>query len=608
MAYNNTTIKTPEWYLTQLDKAKEQGDYLKAANLLDEYKNIIDDREIRNQLSIQAGQLRSAYNKEQALFDNMKDPLATKAYYFKKAIETNTTPLDVRQHADSNDGYTNEYWEDYQAAIDAFGSDGDRMATSVNFKFDNKNYYKDFLDATGLTSQELSPTYNVDGTVYINVAKSNSNLFFKVLDGVNTLDDIAYVQRNGFFEDSSMSFLKKLTNPLTRAFRNFRNSETFEDYLSFAWKTGIGNAIGGGLGHMIFRDTFIEAQGITAENEKIKTFYSDAAIPAIGDSGLGYKALSVYYDAFRKVQDIERYSQENTYDIIALDFTTPAQAEALRRLNNGVMSEDDYKKWNNTEQDIINTALIGMPFSKADVFTDDEESDNLHAVKDEDKKALNRIFVDALRDGRVKTKAAIVGGDIGILCDILEKSSDKGSITGDEDSSYRGRRIFIKNMPNNLQNLLNESFNANSQYKALKEYSQLTAWGYEYETRNGDRINKVDNFGGMYKGKDDVDYTFKTRDEINKILNEDFAMNDIISGLNLEIARTVNSNKLGFSYKNGTDTMAARAAIALAKENGYIEGTNDYIETVKRLYDEILNGIDYTGPRGLILQTNTMNR
>lgn len=605
---NNTTTRNSYWYKTHLDEAKDQGDYMKAAELIDEYKGTIEDREIRNQLSIQAGQLRSAYHKEQALLDNVADPLARKAYYFKKAIETNTVPLDVRQNSD-NANYHNEYWDEYNAAITAFGSDGDKTAATVNFKFDNKNYYKDFLDATKLTTQELSPTYYADGTVSIDVAKSNSNLFFKVLDGVNTLDDIAYVQRNGFFEDMGTGLLNTYARPATRALRNLKNSDTLGDYFSTVLK-GLGDAVSLGFGSRTFRDTFVDITGYDEGNNPITSFSNEPGVFGWTrpDKGVGTEALTIYYDALRKVQEIERYSQENTYDIIALDFTTPAQAEALKRLNNGLMSEDDYKKWTNTEQDIINTALLGTPFSKADVFTDDGESDNLYMVSDEDKKALNRIFIDALRDGRVDTKAAIMGGDIGIMCNILEKSSDKGSITDDEDSSFRGRKIFIKNMPNNLQNLLNESFNANSQYKAIKEYSQLTAWGYEYETRNGDRISNVDNTGGWYREKDADQPVFKTRDEIHKLLNEDFAMNDIILGLNIDIAKTSNSNKLGFSYQNNTDAMAARAAIALAKENGYIEGTTDYITTVKRLYDEILKGIDYTGPQGLTLHTNTINR
>lgn len=607
MADNNTTTINSQSFLTNLNKAKDQGDYMEAARLIDEYKGTIEDREIRNQLSIKAGQLRSAYYKEQALFSNMDDPSAAKAYYFKKAIETNTIPLDVRQNSDDHN-YHNEYWDEYNAAINAFGSDGDKTATTVKFKFDNKNYYKDFLDATKLTSQELSPTYNPDGTVSINVAKSNSNLFFKVLDGVNTLDDLAYIQRHGYFEDLGTGLLDLVTRPATRAYRNFKNSETFGDYVSSTWKAAV-DYLSGGSSSRIFRDTFVDITGYDAENNPITSFSNEpGALSWVTSDGVGTKALTTYYNALHKVQDMERYSQENTYDIVTLDFTTPAQAEALQRLNNGLMSEDDYKKWTSTEQDVINTALLGTPFSKADVFTDDGESDNLYMVSDEDKKDLNRIFIDALRDDRVETRAAIMGGDIGIMCDILEKSLDKGSITGEEDSSFRGRKIFIKNMPNNLQNLLNESFNANSQYKAIKEYSQLTAWGYEYETRNGDRISNVDNTGGWYREKDADQAVFKTRDEINRILNEDFAMNDIVSGLNLQIARISNSNKLGFSYQNNTDTMAARAAIALAKENGYIEGTTDYITTVKRLYDEILKGIDYTGPQGLTLHTNTINR
>lgn len=476
---------------------------------------------------------------------------------------------------------TTERGKTYSRILDRIGSNGKQRATSLRVQFDDNDKYNSFLQNMSISESDLKKrgiqigTYN--GVKNITFDKSNPDVV-NLIQGLHNTKGI---------------------DPLT-----------------------VGITTGRMLGHVISgmgNPGKILEEGLENLVSGFKITGLDAENHEIEDDGTAFHRLNRLYRQVSRANEIYKGAIEGdtfSTNIVTTDFMGAAHSKLYDYLKNGKIESTEYDRVKKNIDNIYTRRIINEGFASRDMFVAEDEGDTFNPIDDPKlKNQYAEILRTAANNGdRITFAAAMAGSTTGTMITITGKD-EKGFIPeeGDKRKNYNAQyRIFV---PNLFNDECEESFDRNTQTRAVKSYNDLVTYhGNEY-LNNDYIISNVDNDGGYLSNpKMGIENQYLSRPELLKFLDESYIKDDLITLYNREykdINRTNLSGEIG-GINFGTTSKSLEQLEAeiinrsyeAAKEIVPNEKSQEYVNKVLDFYNAILDGIGYKEARHLTLDNN----
>lgn len=467
-----------EFNVNTLDSFFKKRDWSGAADYLSTLKASSPQKQ--DALNIKIEELRKTAEKERSLLQNMT-PKEQEAYKFISSYRSNT-PITENNYGDAYANFLNDL-----KATDGISPGGRNVKgediSTLRIELNDDNTYSNYLSKLGLTTDDISKEDvkvkqdNNTGKWIIDIPKDNvriSEFYAKALD----LDETVNIGFSG---------------------------------------TGAPATVKGNY----------SIKGITSSNIVLND-------SQFNSSNL-YRAYLTLKDA-ENIQNkaIEKQKTTFTEDIVVTQFLGAGQANAYKRMQNGAISMDDYKKIVEERTNAYNNLLTHVGLANYKVYSSQESDDDkkglvFKEVKEKDKDEIMKYILVGIQENRLSYAAAMHEGETGTYITIRPKTDEKSNIASGEYA--KPIRIFI---PGLFKSSCDESFNSDTKQMAVKDNADMRRWNYGKFLKNGEYVGYDKNIGAYKLEKDEKGNKVKTAistEEILQKLNEENAINATVSRL-----------------------------------------------------------------------------
>lgn len=252
-----------------------------------------------------------------------------------------------------------------------------------------------------------------------------------------------------------------------------------------------------------------------------------------------------------------------------LPYMNEKQMQLMNMRNRGIMDANKVKDEIDLDNKIYENILLGLSFSKYDIYTDKnnkiEGDETLNPLTDNLEKGKLKDYVrNAIRDKRVTWNAGISGGKYGTYLKIAPKDED-GNIITDNDDSRKGSVIFI---PGLFTKSVQKAFDSSTQGKTVAEINSMQQYGYEYTLSNGNVLSNVGNdTARLYDANTDT-YRNISREEAHDLLHESIIVEDATTNIRNRMFNLDGTLRQGYNYEDDIKK------ITLAAANELYDGQN----------------------------------
>lgn len=252
-----------------------------------------------------------------------------------------------------------------------------------------------------------------------------------------------------------------------------------------------------------------------------------------------------------------------------LPYMNEKQMQLMNMRNRGIMDANKVKDEIDLDNKIYENILLGLSFSKYDIYTDKnneiEGDETLNPLTDNLEKGKLKDYVrNAIRDKRVTWNAGISGGKYGTYLKIAPKDED-GNIITDNDDSRKGSVIFI---PGLFTKSVQRAFDSSTQGKTVAEINSMQQYGYEYTLSNGNVLSNVGNdTARLYDANTDT-YRNISREEAHDLLHESIIVEDATTNIRNRMFNLDGTLRQGYDYEDDIKK------ITLAAANELYDGQN----------------------------------
>lgn len=244
-----------------------------------------------------------------------------------------------------------------------------------------------------------------------------------------------------------------------------------------------------------------------------------------------------------------------------LPYMNEKQMQLMNIRNRGIMDANKVKDEIDLDNKIYENILLGLSFSKYDIYTDKnneiEGDETLNPLTDNLEKGKLKDYVrNAIRDKRVTWNAGISGGKYGTYLKIAPKDED-GNIITDNDDSRKGSVIFI---PGLFTKSVQKAFDSSTQGKTVAEINSMQQYGYEYTLSNGNVLSNVGNdTARLYDANTDT-YRSISREEAHDLLHESIIVEDATANIRNRMFNLDGTLRQGYNYEDDIKKITLAAA------------------------------------------------
>lgn len=244
-----------------------------------------------------------------------------------------------------------------------------------------------------------------------------------------------------------------------------------------------------------------------------------------------------------------------------LPYMNEKQMQLMNMRNRGIMDANKVKDEIDLDNKIYENILLGLSFSKYDIYTDKnnkiEGDETLNPLTDNLEKGKLKDYVrNAIRDKRVTWNAGISGGKYGTYLKIAPKDED-GNIITDNDDSRKGSVIFI---PGLFTKSVQKAFDSSTQGKTVAEINSMQQYGYEYTLSNGNVLSNVENdTARLYDANTDT-YRNISREEAHDLLHESIIVEDATTNIRNRMFNLDGTLRQGYNYEDDIKKITLAAA------------------------------------------------
>lgn len=244
-----------------------------------------------------------------------------------------------------------------------------------------------------------------------------------------------------------------------------------------------------------------------------------------------------------------------------LPYMNEKQMQLMNMRNRGIMDANKVKDEIDLDNKIYENILLGLSFSKYDIYTDKnneiEGDETLNPLTDNLEKGKLKDYVrNAIRDKRVTWNAGISGGKYGTYLKIAPKDED-GNIITDNNDSRKGSVIFI---PGLFTKSVQKAFDSSTQGKTVAEINSMQQYGYEYTLSNGNVLSNVGNdTARLYDANTDT-YRNISREEAHDLLHESIIVEDATTNIRNRMFNLDGTLRQGYNYEDDIKKIALAAA------------------------------------------------
>lgn len=318
-------------------------------------------------------------------------------------------------------------------------------------------------------------------------------------------------------------------------------------------------------------------------------------------------ALDTYREAFKTQEEAfnvlgNRAVEEEMY---VTPFLGHGHANAYKRMTNGFISIDDYKKIVEERTNVYNTLIKQHGFSGNRVYAvnlttagykNNEVLRELTSSKD--KSEILRMMLVAMDDKRLTYSAAMHGGEIGTYITISpEKDKDGNYSSGNAEQGYR---IFV---PGLFKSSEDESFANDTKTKAARDYADMQHWNFGKRLQDGTYIGHSAEDGDyMLVNADNGEQVRVPISEENmlQLLNQNHIINNSVAALisaldekgNPIMVQNKDGESVPFDIDSSADKLATAAVNELYPEARYTKGDRLYFQN--SIYKRILEILEET--------------
>ena len=252
-----------------------------------------------------------------------------------------------------------------------------------------------------------------------------------------------------------------------------------------------------------------------------------------------------------------------------LPYMNEKQMQLMNMRNRGLIDANKVKNEIELDNEIYKNLLLGLSFSKYDIYTDKNNEivgdETLNPLIDNLEKGKLKDYVrNAIRDNRVTFNAGISGGKYGTYLKIAPKDDD-GTVITNNDDSRKGSVIFI---PGLFTKSVQKAFDSSTQGKTVAEINSMQQYGYEYTLNNGNILSNVgNNTARLYDANTDS-YRNISREEAHDLLHESIIIEDATTNIRNRMFNLDGTIRQGYNYEEDI------RKIALAAANELYEGPN----------------------------------
>lgn len=317
---------------------------------------------------------------------------------------------------------------------------------------------------------------------------------------------------------------------------------------------------------------------------------------SIRDASIAYGDAKRLYDSAMERLSAKTYDEE----MYVTPFLGQGHANAYKRMKQGLISIDDYKKIVEERTNTYNTLLKQADLTQQqDVYVmdmADEDSTSLKKVDSVRAREINRILLVAMNKKAVTYSAAMHGGQVGTYITIDPVKEEDGSPVKELGHGYR---IFV---PGLFKSSCDESFENDTQTAAARDLADIKHWKYGKHLSDGNYVGWDDKIG-VYTYEKDADgrqvEVQKSQEWALQQLNRENIIQKSAETLmaNLDkdgnpLQQTVNGQLQPYDLETSAKTLAAVGVNELYPKGTYSDGQR--LEAHNDIYNrimEILNGV-----------------
>lgn len=509
------------------DKFRSEHDYLGLADYLSKFKmnNIMDQRAYEQEIS-QLRRYGRQYNAIQAnATDEQRESIAFLEAFNNGNIDNLDNDNDYKKRyieAISILGKTTSFGIKKEHNPDYSGNAEDKEASIITVSFNTKHVSRGFW---GLGADWLSK--DTDENQYELFSKDTG---YTPAEIRNILGDNSITTKEGKIivsvPKSNIEGIKFLSTV-----KNWCNdtSRTTDDVGYASYDTN---------GNLISDDTIYIGTKISDISDIIKKVNNDKNI--IENSiGVGEQIMST----------------------TILPYMNEKQMQLMNMRNRGIMDANKVKDEIDLDNKIYENILLGLSFSKYDIYTDKnnkiEGDETLNPLTNNLEKGKLKDYVrNAIRDKRVTWNAGISGGKYGTYLKIAPKDED-GNIITDNDDSRKGSVIFI---PGLFTKSVQKAFDSSTQGKTVAEINSMQQYGYEYTLSNGNVLSNVGNDTARLYDVNTDTYRSISREEAHDLLHESIIIEDATANIRNRMFNLDGTLRQGYNYEDDIKKITLAAA------------------------------------------------
>ena len=219
----------------------------------------------------------------------------------------------------------------------------------------------------------------------------------------------------------------------------------------------------------------------------------------------------------------------------------PALSDEVEYLNNmyntGEIDSSTYNREYKKVAGWMDEVLLGIGSGNYQFFTNannDSPTDETLVEADNEERGELMNLIPSVAKNRIHLLSMTSNGQIGtlIVIDGLKNEKDEND---DVTSGYKSRRRLVF-VPGLFKEAAQAKINQDSSIRAIQEYNDMMAWGYDYKFVNGNKIS-VDESGHVWSNGKEIDKEYAIR-QIDK-----------------DILKRQASNELKYQYLNDNDEL-----------------------------------------------------
>lgn len=320
--------------------------------------------------------------------------------------------------------------------------------------------------------------------------------------------------------------------------------------------------------------------------------YSEGEInmSSIRATGAAYGQAKRLYESAMERLSAKTYDEE----MYVTPFLGHGHANAYKRMRQGLISIDDYKKIVEERTNTYNTLLKQADLTQQqDVYVmdmADDESASLKKVDSVRAREINRILLVAMNKKAVTYSAAMHGGQVGTYITIDPVKEEDGSPVKELGHGYR---IFV---PGLFKSSCDEAFENDTQTAAARDLADMKHWNYGKHLSDGNYVGWDDNIG-VYTYERDANgrqvKVQKSQEWALQQLNRENIIQKSAETLmaNLDkdgnpLQQNVNGQLQPYDLENAAKTLAAVGVNELYPKGTYSDGQR--LEAHNDIYNRIM--------------------